>query len=139
MLQSRRLRLVVRKTNQHTIVQFVGYEPDGDVVLASARTNQLEKLGWKHHTANVPAAYLAGFLAGKAAMSAGVKDAVVDIGLQKAHAGGRLFAAVKGAVDAGVKLPVDEAALPDEERIRGAHMEADVAKSLDTIKDKAGK
>ena len=41
-----------------------------------------------------------------------------------------MFAALKGAVDAGLHIPHDDLILPDDERIKGEHIAA-YAKSLD--------
>ena len=136
LLKGRETRLVVRKTNAHTIVQFVDYEPDGDVVVAHAETGHLEAAGWKGSTGNMPAAYLAGLKAGALAKKAGVDSAVVDLGMQEPTHGGRLFAAVKGAIDAGIDIPVSEDALPADERVQGAHIDEALAKSFEQVKEK---
>ncbi len=138
LLKSRQTRLVIRKSNANTTVQLVRYEPDGDVVVAQASTSQLSALGWKGSTGNLPAAYLAGYLAGARAKKAKVKSAIVDIGMQRAFHGGRLFAAVKGVIDAGVSVAVNEEALPSEERVSGAHISEKLASQVADIKKKAG-
>lgn len=136
LLKGRETRLVVRKTNAHTIVQFVDYEPDGDVVKAQADTRQLSTDGWKGSTGNLPAAYLAGFKAAAAARKAGVEKVVVDLGMQEPTHGGRLFAAVKGVIDAGIQVPVSDDALPAEERLQGAHIDDSLAKNVEAVKEK---
>lgn len=136
LLKGRKTRVVIRKTNAHTKVQFVDYEPDGDVVRAAAETGHLE--GWKAGTSNLPAAYLAGYAAGVRAKKEGVSEAVLDFGMQKANAGGRLFAAAKGVMDAGIAVPVAEDALPSEERLLGAHIDESLAKSVEQVKKKIG-
>lgn len=138
LLRSRKPRLVVRKTNNDTIVQVVEYSPDGDLIKAQASARELSGLGWKHGTSNIPAAYLAGFLAGQRAKKAKVSEVVVDLGMQKAKHGGRLFAAIKGAMEAGLDVPASEDALPDDDRAQGAHIDEAIAKSVDQIKNKAG-
>jgi len=75
-------RLVIRRTNKNMIVQVVEYSDDGDHVLLTANSSELKKLGWKHATANLPAAYLTGMLAAKKAKEKKVKKAIVDLGLQ---------------------------------------------------------
>ena len=57
-------RAVVRCTSRNTIVQFAQFKHEGDVILATANTRELAKLGWKKATGNTSAAYLAGYLAG---------------------------------------------------------------------------
>lgn len=138
LLKSRKPRLVVRKTNAHMLVQVVSYTPDGDVVLAQATTKELVDSGWKAATSNLPAAYLAGYLAGVRAQKASISEAILDLGMQKAAHGGRLFAAVKGVLDAGVSVPVREEVLPSEERVLGAHIDEKLSKTIEAVKKKVG-
>jgi large subunit ribosomal protein L18 len=138
LLKSREPRVVVRRSNNNTIVQVVEYRPDGDVILAQASTAQLPAMGWKAHTGNLPAAYLAGYLAGARAKKAKVSSAIADLGMRRPQHGGRLFAALKGVVDAGIKVPLSEAVIPSEERLQGTHIDATLSKAVDDIKKKAG-
>lgn len=120
---SRLPRLVVRGTLNHMIVQIVKAEVTGDRVMVSAHSHELTKTyGWQGDCGNVPASYLTGFLCGLRAVNDGVKKAVLDIGLQSSSRGARVFAALKGAIDAGVEVPHDESMLPMETRIRGQHI-----------------
>jgi large subunit ribosomal protein L18 len=114
--------LVVRLSLKHISVQIVRAAPSGDETLVSAHSKELEKLGWKGHTSNLPAAYLVGLLCGYRARKAGVGGAILDIGMQAPAAGGRIFAAMKGVLDAGVEVPHGEGVLPKDERIRGEHI-----------------
>jgi len=63
----------------------------------------------------------------------------LDIGLQSSNKS-RFFAALKGAVDAGLKVPHSNEIFPDEDRIRGLHIKAyrnvDVDKNFDEVKNK---
>jgi len=122
LLKSGLPRMVVRKTNRYVIVQFVEAKLDGDRVLAHAFSRELSRYGWPYSGKCLPAAYLTGLLAGYRALRAGIKRAVLDIGRHPSTRGGRLYAALKGALDAGVEVPHGEEILPDEERIRGEHI-----------------
>lgn len=117
-------RLVVRITNNHTIVQIINVTQDGDETVVSAHTNELKKEGWLGSGKNTSAAYLTGFLCGKKALEAGVDEAVLDIGLKSSTKGARVFAALKGAVDSGLYVPHGDKILPTDERIRGEHVAA---------------
>ncbi len=120
---SRLPRLVVRRSLKHIVVQIVKAEVAGDQVVASAHSRELAKTyGWQGNCRNVPAAYLTGFLCGFKAMAHGVKKAVLDIGLYSPSRGARVFAALKGALDAGVTVPHSENMFPDETRISGKHI-----------------
>lgn len=129
-LKSRKIRLVVRKTNKRILAQAVEYAEDGDKILATTDSNELKKYGWKYSGTNVPAAYLTGFLAAKKSISCGKDEAILDIGLQQSIKGSRLYGTLKGAIDGGLKIAAGENVLPDEKRITGAHI-ADYASSLD--------
>lgn len=117
-------RLVVRLTNNHTIVQIIDVAQDGDETLVSAHSKELQKMGWLGSGKNTSAAYLTGFLCAKKALEAGIDEAVLDIGLKSSIKGAKIYAALKGAVDAGLYVPHNESILPADERIRGEHVAA---------------
>ena len=125
-------RLVVRKSNRYLVAQLMAAEPRGDVTLAYCHSRELEKYGWRGGTKNTPAAYLVGLLIGYRALRAGVEEAILDIGLHRFTRGGVLTAVVKGALDAGLKIPIGSGVLPPDYRIRGEH----VASYARMLKDK---
>jgi large subunit ribosomal protein L18 len=120
LLMTDRPRLVIRKSAKHMLVQLVANERSGDKVLLSFSTKELRKHGWTYSCGNMPAAYLAGYAAGKKAISLGRKACIVDLGLQ--NKGTRLFAAIKGAIDSGLEIPVDPDVLPPQDRLSGEHI-----------------
>jgi len=123
-------RLVVRKTNKHIIAQVVVAKPNGDITVTSSNSLELvRRFGWKGDPNNTPAAYLVGLIVGHKALKAGVEEAILDIGLHRPVRGSRVFAVLKGALDAGLKVPHSEEILPSEERINGTVI-ADYAKKL---------
>lgn len=136
LLRSGRHRVVVHKTNNNTLVQVIEYAEEGDRVVASAQALDLKALGWTGHTGNLPAAYLAGLLAGRRAKKAGVETGVLDIGHQAPIAGGRIFAALAGVLDGGVDVPHGEGVLPSDERKRGEHASEAIRKDFETVKGK---
>lgn len=123
-------RMVVRLTNNHVIAQIINVAPNGDETVISAHSNELKGIGWLGSTKNISAAYLTGFLCGKKALSEGVDKAVLDIGLKSPTKGTKVFAVLKGAVDAGLDIPHGDTILPDEKRIKGEHI-VQYAESLD--------
>jgi len=131
-------RAVVRRSNKHVTVQFVGYDAKGDFVVASAVSKELEELGFTGSGKSTPAAYLTGLMAGKRAKEKGVEDAVLDIGLNEPTKGAVVFAALKGIVDAGVEVPHDEKMLPSPDRINGKHMRDGTAAMFEGTKSKIG-
>jgi large subunit ribosomal protein L18 len=115
----------VRCTLKRVVTQIVKAEIAGDKVLVATDSNELaKKFGWLGSRSNLPAAYLTGLLCGFKALAAGVKEAVLDIGLRSPTKGAKIFAALKGILDAGVLVPHDEDILPSEERIQGQHIVA---------------
>ncbi|MEM1873352.1 MAG: 50S ribosomal protein L18 [Acidilobaceae archaeon] len=123
LIASRKPRLVVRKTNKYIIVQVVEATIPGDRTIAAAHSRELVKLyGWLGDTNNTCAAYLTGLLAGYRALSKGVREAVLDIGLHRPSPGSRVFAALKGALDAGLMVPHSPEILPPGERIECRHI-----------------
>jgi large subunit ribosomal protein L18 len=115
---------------KHAIVQIIEAEAVGDRVVVSAHSRELAKTyGWLGNCGNVPSAYLTGFLCGFKAMANGVKKAFLDIGLHFPSKGTRIFAALKGVIDAGIEVPHGEAVFSDENRITGKHI-ADYASYL---------
>jgi large subunit ribosomal protein L18 len=138
LLKSKKIRIVVRKTLKNTIVQFIKYNPEGDEILASAVSNELKskKYNWKFSTSTTPAAYLTGLLAGKRAVEKGIKEGILDIGLHRPTTGSKVFAVVKGIEDAGVTCPYDPSKLPSEDRLLGKHLDEEIPKEVEKIKNK---
>ncbi len=129
LVRSGRLRAVVRLTNKYVYVQIAEATANGDIVRAAASSKELSKLGWKGSSGNLPSAYLTGALAARRAKAAGVKEAILDIGLKSSTKGSKLYAALKGLVDSGLVIPHSPDPLPPMERIGGVHI-ANYAKSL---------
>ena len=127
LVKSNKLRMVVRRSNRHVLVQLVEFDPKGDKVVLSVNSKKLKKFKWASRR-NLPTAYLTGYYAGMLGKKAGVNEFVLDIGLISPIVGGLLFAAQKGAIDAGLQSPHGEK-IVDGERVKGAHIEA-LANSL---------
>lgn len=125
----RLLRAVIRKTNTQIIVQIAKFSVSGDEIVVGVSSKSLRKYGWLGDLNNTSAAYLTGLLAGVLAVKNGVKEVIPDIGLHKASRGARVFAAMKGLLDAGVQISVSEEVIPPQERIEGRHV-AEYAKKL---------
>jgi len=124
LLRSDLPRLVVRKTNRHIIVHVAKFGAKGDVTLCHATSAALARFGFAGKC-NAPSAYLTGFLVGKMAVAKKVaSEVVLDVGLHSSTQGSIVFCALKGAIDAGLKAPLDEEKLPPAERIRGEHLKA---------------
>ncbi len=137
LLRSGTPRAVVRVTNTQVICQLVGYEDDGDQVISAADGSSLRgKYAWpsKVSTKSVPAAYCTGYALGKQVQKAGHDEAVLDIGLAASTPGNRVFAALKGMVDAGLWVPHSEEIFPSDERLAGEHIDKSIAGAVDKTK-----
>ena len=124
LLKSGKQRFVVRRSLKYIRAQIVEYDPAGDKTILSATSGDLRAFGWKFACDNMPAAYLTGLLIGKKAKDKNITEVVLDSGLYKTTKGSRVYAVVKGARDAGLKVPHSEGMLPSDERATGQHIES---------------
>jgi large subunit ribosomal protein L18 len=122
LLKSGEARLVARTSNKHARAQLISLGGDGDETEANAHSGDLAEFGWEAPTGNLPAAYLTGYLAGVRGAATGVERAVLDIGLNTATPGAKVFAIQEGAIDAGLESPHNESVFADWERTRGEHI-----------------
>ncbi len=130
LVKSGKPRMVVRRSNAGVIVQFVEFDPKGDRTLLTVSGSQLSKLYQWPAARNVWTAYLAGLMAGRLAHKKGVSEFVLDIGMYTPSKGSLLFAALKGAADAGLKTSFDKDKVPEQklanppEKIKAAFSQA---------------
>lgn len=137
LLKSRNTRIVIRKSIKNTTIQFINYTEKGDNIVATATSKELvKKFNWKFSTSTIPAAYLTGLLAGTRAKKQGITQCVLDIGRYVPITGSKIFAGLKGVMDAGIKCPYNEEKNPSEERIKGQHLDKNIQNDINTIKDK---
>lgn len=127
-------RFVVRKTNKYIIIEVVESREAKDFAICYANSKELKKYGWNISFKNIPASYLTGFLAGVKAKKSGVIKAVADLGLQRSTRGSKLYAAVKGAIDAGLEISCSKDIMPGQERIEGKHLKQKI--DVNKIKEK---
>ena len=121
---SDRPRMVVRRKNRQVIIQLVSAAIEGDRTLVAANSGELRAYGYTGSLSGTPAAYLTGMLFAVKALNAEYQRAVLDIGLHRATPGSRIFAALKGAVTAGLDVPHGAEVLPDDSRVKGGHIAA---------------
>ena len=121
LLKSEKPRMVVRKTNRYMIAQIVGAEVAQDKVIVGVSSKDLLGKGWpkgkEGSLKNRVASYLTGYYIAKLADKKRVKEANLDIGLNRNIHKSRIYAVVKGAIDGGLKIPCNEKALPSEQEI----------------------
>ena len=129
LLSSGKPRLVIRRSLHNFTVQFVALDNKGDRTLISGNTRELLKYGWNAHRGNIPSAYLTGYLCGLKAVKNKFNEGIVDIGLSRAVKGSSVFGAIKGLIDAGVKINCSEEFFPSNDAIIGKTI-ANYASSL---------
>ena len=100
------------------MIQLIEYNREGDRILFSVHSSELKKNGWKFNNGNIPSAYLTGFLFGNKLKKENNDDIVLDIGLAPSIKGSRIYAALKGILDAGLNIPHSDSIFPNEERTR---------------------
>ncbi len=123
LLKSGTPRAVVRLSDRRVRVALVTYDPTGDRVLAAADSRELGGIAFPATSlASTPAAYLTAYLAGLRGKAGGAAAAVLDAGLRRPTQGGRLAAALKGLLDAGIEIPHGEGGFPSVDRLNGAHL-----------------
>jgi large subunit ribosomal protein L18 len=138
LLKSGKPRVVIRKSNKYITLQLVEFDLKNfkEITKFSFISKKLENFGWNYSKNNLPASYLAGLAFGLICKKNKVKEGVLDIGLNRVTKGNRIFSALLGCVDAGLKIPYSDKNLPSEERVKGAHISEDVVKKFEEVKQK---
>ena len=117
-------RLVIRKTNKYIIMQIIESSHAQDKVIYSANTKELLKYGWPESKQgslkSITASYLGGLLLGKKSKSL-KQEIILDSGLIPNTPGSRVYAAVKGVADSGIKIKFNEKIVPSDERIKSPY------------------
>lgn len=132
-LKSEEKRFVVRISNTLVRAQIVDYKLEGDVSLVSITSKHLREHGWKHSFKNTSAIYLTGLLVGVIAKQKGIKKVIFDTGVKNFKSKNKIYAALKGIVDAGIECPHDAKAFPSQDRIEGKHIDANTKNNI--VKD----
>jgi len=134
-ISSGKTRVVIRPSNNNIKIQAIDFSEGGDLVLNTVDSTDLRKLGWKHSTGNLSAAYLTGLLFGTKIKSK-VSEAVVDVGLRTIRKDTKLSAVLSGLVDSGLKIPFSQEVIPSSKKLDGT-LTSEYSKKLnDTNKDK---
>ena len=107
-------RMIVRRSNRYILVQFVEFRQDGDRTVFTINGRKFSKMFNWPAKRNVWSAYLAGLYAGKEMAKKGVKEFVLDIGMRTPSKGSVVFAALQGAVDAGLKTKYSAEKVPSD-------------------------
>jgi large subunit ribosomal protein L18 len=139
MLKSGMGRVVIRKSNKYITIQYVKSEEAKDNIITGANSKELLKYGWSKDNIgslkSIAAAYLTGYLAGKKIKEKEKKcEAITDIGINRGISGSRIFSALKGVIDAGIKINANESIFPDEKKLNGKGIN-DLSKIVQKVKE----
>jgi large subunit ribosomal protein L18 len=119
-------------------VNYITSKNAQDKVEISVNSKKLLKYGWPKEwigsLRSTPACYLLGYVAGKEIVSKYKEKVILDLGLMRTIPKSRVYAILKGLVDAGVKINCNKKVFPSEERIKGQHMKKDVEEILNKVK-----
>ena len=120
LLKSEKPRVAIRKSNNYITAQIIESDVAQDKVIVSANSKELLTLGWPKEKSgslkSLPAAYLTGLLLAKKSKGK-IKEAILDMGLYRNIPGSRIYAALKGIIDGGIKIPHSKESIPSEERL----------------------
>ncbi|MBM3233829.1 50S ribosomal protein L18 [Candidatus Pacearchaeota archaeon] len=138
LLKSEAGRIIFRKTNKYIIGQYVKSKEAQDFVSRGIESRILLKYGWPKEAAgslkSLPACYLTGLLLGRKIIDKeGKIKAALDIGLIRNTKKSKIYAFLKGLIDAGIDIP-NNAEFPDENRISGRHLKKNI--NFEKIKEK---
>lgn len=132
LVASGKYRVVIRPSQKNISVQVISSQLGGDQTIVSSCSKELSRdYGWEGYPSNIPSAYLLGYLCAQKALKKGIKDAILDMGLFEPTKGSKVFAGLKGAMDAGLNIPHSDKVIPDEDRIYGGHI-VDLFKKINT-------
>lgn len=136
MLKSEKPRLVIRKTNRYIIAQIVESKAAQDHVLITVSSKDLLEKGWPKDKSgslkSLMAAYLTGYLLVKN-LREKPKQIIFDSGMHRHIKGSRIYAALRGAVDAGLNIPHNPETLPSDERLKLNEKTSSLLKLKDLI------
>ncbi len=143
LLKSGRPRLVFRITNKYVIVQYVESKAAQDKVVFTVNSKNLLNHGWpeefKGSLKSISASYLTGYLVGKKIKGNKLAEPIVDLGMLKTIYKTKVYAFIKGLIDAGLVINCKKEAFPEEDRIQGKKLKKDFSEIFSEIKSKIEK
>jgi large subunit ribosomal protein L18 len=130
--------MVFRRTNRYIIAQYVESSEAQDKVVFGVSSKNLLKHGWpenaKGSLKSISASYLTGYLAGKEIQNKNLETPIVDFGMLRTLHKTKVYAFLKGIIDAGIEISCDEKCFPEDERINSEHMKNKI--DVEKIKNK---
>ena len=119
-------RIVFRKSNKYLTAQYTLSKEAKDTIEFGVSSKMLLKYGWPEEAQgslkSVTASYLLGIMMGKKIAIKKILP-VIDFGMMRTVHKSRAYAFVKGLIDSGIKVPHKEGIFPEENRIKGEHLQ----------------
>jgi large subunit ribosomal protein L18 len=138
LLKSGKPRVVIRKTNRYLIAQYIVSKEAKDQVKIGLKSTDLLKYNWPKENLgglkSISATYLLGFLMVKKIIKEKLEQPIADFGMIRIIHKNKLFAFLKGLIDAGLKINCEKESFPSEERIKGEHLKNKI--NFEEIKSK---
>lgn len=125
LLEGRKPRIVIRKSNKYVTIQYIESRIAQDKVVHSINSKILVNYGWPEakmgSLKSLGAAYLTGLIFGKT-LKAEKTEVILDTGLIRSTKGSRVYAALKGIVESGVEIAYNEEVFPSDERLKSENI-----------------
>lgn len=126
LLKSERARIVFRRTNRYIISEYIKSEDAQDKIIFGFDSRKLNDYGWDKKAQgslkSITASYLTGYLTGKTVIKQKLEMPILDAGMNRAIHKNKIYAFLKGLIDAGIKIECKKEFFPEEERIKGEHL-----------------
>ncbi len=141
LLKSGKPRIVFRKTNRGIISEYVVSNEAQDKVVFGFDSKILKEYGWPKEAygslKSISASYLTGYLTGKKILKEKMEMPILDSGMNRSIHKNKIYAFLKGLIDAGIKIECKKEFFPEEKRIKGEHLKNKI--NFNEIKSKIDK
>ncbi len=126
LLKGEKPRIVFRKTNKFIISEYIVSKEAQDKVIIGFDSRKLNDYGWPKNAQgslkSITASYLTGYLIGKAIIKQNLEMPILDTGMNRAIHKNKIYAFIKGLIEAGIKINCKKEFFPEESRINGQHL-----------------
>jgi len=126
LLKGEKPRIVFRKTNKFIISEYIVSKEAQDKVIIGFDSRKLNDYGWPKNAQgslkSITASYLIGYLIGKAIIKQNLEMPILDTGMNRAIHKNKIYAFIKGLIEAGIKINCKKEFFPEESRINGQHL-----------------
>jgi large subunit ribosomal protein L18 len=126
LLKGEKPRIVFRKTNRYIISEYIMSEEAQDKVVIGLDSRKLNEYGWPKDAQgslkSITASYFTGYLTGKTITKQKLETPIMDAGMNRVLHKNKIYAFLKGLIDAGIKINCKKEFFPEDARIKGQHL-----------------